>query len=260
MTSIKTTRKKILVTHTQDKAGNIKYDRQDIADVFAEFYEELYTSTTKAHEHEQKDHYEQYQHTVKSFTMPEPSDSINQLNRGEAADTRGLNAEVIKYSARRLLTHNHHQSGRTRRSKLYTRAGTHDHKQTTDPSCANSSGSSSSRNYNPRLTSTSPVTKQASDWSAPRQTAFSRASNSAAVGRSHRLQRSLRQWNTAGYGRLSGSKASRSHTYSYSQNCTTSNKHQCTRTLTADTSTSSEETSRETRSTRCCSNQSCITS
>ena len=34
-TSIKTRRKKILITHVQDKAGNDQYDRLDIADVLA---------------------------------------------------------------------------------------------------------------------------------------------------------------------------------------------------------------------------------
>ena len=35
-----------------DEAGSNKYDREDIADVFAEFYGELHTSATKTHEHE----------------------------------------------------------------------------------------------------------------------------------------------------------------------------------------------------------------
>ena len=49
-TSIKTRRKKILVTYRQDKDGNNKYDRHDIADVFEYFWGDLYTSTTKKHE------------------------------------------------------------------------------------------------------------------------------------------------------------------------------------------------------------------
>ena len=47
--------------------------------MFAEFYEELYTSTTKTHEHE--DNCEQYQGTMKPFTMQELNDAINQFER-----------------------------------------------------------------------------------------------------------------------------------------------------------------------------------
>ena len=42
---IKTRHNKILATHMQDKAGNNKYDRQDIADAFE-------ASPTKTHEHD----------------------------------------------------------------------------------------------------------------------------------------------------------------------------------------------------------------
>ena len=56
-TSIKP-RKKILTTHTQDKDGINKYDRQDTADVVAELYEEFHTSTTKTLEHEHEDKHE----------------------------------------------------------------------------------------------------------------------------------------------------------------------------------------------------------
>ena len=86
----------------QGKASNNRCDRQDIPDVFAEFCEELHTSTSKTHEHELEDKYEQHQDTMKPFTMQELNDAINQLERGKAADTRGVNAEMIKYSTRRL--------------------------------------------------------------------------------------------------------------------------------------------------------------
>ena len=102
----------------------------------------LICSTTKKHEHEHEDKYEQHQDTLKPFTMQELNDAINQLKRGKAADTRGVNAEMIKYSTRRLTEHllrlynkannpssNHHGTGETRRSKLYTRAGTWRHRR-----------------------------------------------------------------------------------------------------------------------------------
>ena len=153
-------RKSLQQTHMQDKTGNIKYDRQDIADVFAEFYEELYTSTTKRHEHEHEDTYEQHHHTVKPFTMQELNDAIH-LKRGRAADTRGVNAEMIKYSTRRLektpstTVQQGHQTVGTRRSQLCRLAGTQQHHRTTDPffrcpSCTNSSVISSASDDNPR--------------------------------------------------------------------------------------------------------------
>ena len=55
----------------QDKTGKDKYDRQGIADVFAELYEKLYTSTTMTHEHEHEDDYDPLQRAVTSWTIPE---------------------------------------------------------------------------------------------------------------------------------------------------------------------------------------------
>ena len=79
-------------------------------------------------------------------------------------------------------TSNHHRTGETRRSKLCTRAGNQPHYRTTDPSvrspsCKNSLASSSPSDNNPHWTPTSPLTEQASDRAAPRQTTFSRSSN-----------------------------------------------------------------------------------
>ena len=70
-------------------AGKNKYDRQDIADVLEQFYEELCESTPKTHEHEAN--FEQHIDTMKPFTMQELNDAINQLKRGKAVDTRGVN-------------------------------------------------------------------------------------------------------------------------------------------------------------------------
>ena len=71
-TSIKTRRKNILIQRTRKtKMTTSKYDRQDIADVFAELFEDLYTLTTKKHEHAHEDKYEQHQDTMKPFTMQE---------------------------------------------------------------------------------------------------------------------------------------------------------------------------------------------
>ena len=99
-TSITTRRKNILVTHMQDKDGDNNNDRPHAANVFAEFYEELYTSTTKTRSHEHEDKYE-HQGTMKPFTLRERNDAINQLKRGKATNTRGVNAKLTEYSTRK---------------------------------------------------------------------------------------------------------------------------------------------------------------
>ena len=54
-TFLKTRRKNILMTRMQGEAGNNKFGRQNLADVFAKLCEELCTSTTKTHEHQHED-------------------------------------------------------------------------------------------------------------------------------------------------------------------------------------------------------------
>ena len=71
----------------QDKVDNNKYD---------------YSSTTKTHDHEPEDRHKQPQHMMRPFTMQDLDKAINQHKRGKVADTRGVNAEMIKYSIRRL--------------------------------------------------------------------------------------------------------------------------------------------------------------
>ena len=131
---------------------------------------------------------------MKPFTMQEFSDAINRHKRGKAADTRGVNAVMIKYSNRRLKhtltttvqqrpSNSHKQPLPNGRSKVIHMSGTHHHHGTTDPtvrspSCTNSLASSSSSVYNPHQTPTSPLTKQPSDRAAPRQATCSRSSNS----------------------------------------------------------------------------------
>ena len=130
----------------------------------------------------------------------------------------------------------------------------------------NSKVSSSSSDYNSRWTPTSPGFRRRYSTTDHLFTIqrFRQSHRVApvAVGRSHRLQKSHpTQLSTTALGSPQGSKASRNHTYSYSQSPTSNNnEHQCTLTLKANTFTSSEEPSRKTRSARCCSIHSCNTS
>ena len=137
------------------------------------------SASTNTHEHE--DNHEQLQHRTKPFTMQDIIDAIDQMNRGKAGNTRGVNAEMITYSTRRLRTHllrlynkaikTHEQPPPTWRNT--TIKVTCKRKDPSSPSncrplvrsrsCTNSLASSSSGVYEPRWTPTSPLTKQASD-------------------------------------------------------------------------------------------------
>ena len=86
--SIKTGRKKVLITDMQGKTGTNKHDRQGIADVLTEFYEELYTSTSKTQEHEHEDN-DQLHHSMTPFTMQELNSAINQLKRAKLQTQEG---------------------------------------------------------------------------------------------------------------------------------------------------------------------------
>ena len=213
--------------------------RQAIADVYVEeIDEELYTSTTKTHEreHEHEDKYEQHQETLKPSTMQELNDANNHLKRGRAADTRRVKAEMTKYSTRRLKkahTTTAQQSHRTPRATT-TKLATHDdqtrtgiwpHHRTTDPfvrspSCTHSRASSSSSDCEPRWTDHAgfrmgySTTDHVYTFQQLILTAteWHRSVWVAAVDFKKAFDSTL--WSAAAYGRLSGSNASRNHTYS----------------------------------------------
>ena len=84
----------------QDKADTNKHHIQGIADVFAEFYEELCTSTTKTHEHEPMDNCEQLQqamtpNTTQDSTMPSTNSKEARLPTREVS-------RMIRRSTRRV--------------------------------------------------------------------------------------------------------------------------------------------------------------
>ena len=77
-----------------NKSGSNKYDQQRIVVVFAKFHEELHTSTATTQDHE--DSRNQPRHTMTSSTMQSLDDSIHQLMKSEASDTRSVSPEMIK--------------------------------------------------------------------------------------------------------------------------------------------------------------------
>ena len=136
-TSIKTSlRKNFLTAHMQDKIGTNKYDRQGIADVFAEFYEEVYTSTTRTHGHEGSRN--QPQHTMTPVTMQQLDDAINHIflrqssrhERCQRRDDQTLHEQRQKnnYCDCKTMSssqvRNHHRIGKARRLTSHTKAET----------------------------------------------------------------------------------------------------------------------------------------
>ena len=83
----------------QDKQGVIPHDRKAIADLFADFYEELYASR------EQAEPLEVPQTTpVPPFTMRELIEGLKTLKSKKCADTAGIRAEMLKIGGEHLLS------------------------------------------------------------------------------------------------------------------------------------------------------------
>ena len=77
--------KRAIIGSIQAKDGSIKQERQDIADTFAEFYEDLYTAVQEAtHSTEEiggglGDH----QHEVPDISAEEVQEQIKRLEKGQ---------------------------------------------------------------------------------------------------------------------------------------------------------------------------------
>ena len=76
----------------QDDEGKIKYDRQEIVDVFASFYDALYARRT-----------DEKKHVTSSLTNPgipevtikEVTKQLNLMKNGKCADFAGIVAEML---------------------------------------------------------------------------------------------------------------------------------------------------------------------
>ena len=89
--AFKTVQKKKLIVQMKDKNGNQQYSRRVIADIFADFYEQLYSSTQET---------EQSEGTasvpVDPFTRAELVSAIKSLKSNRCQDTAGIKAEMLK--------------------------------------------------------------------------------------------------------------------------------------------------------------------
>ena len=89
----------------EHKNGSAVHDRKGIADIFADFYAELYQSR---HPDVVKDGAETDEEQIDEFTMAELDNVLKALKNKKAKDAKGVAAEMYKNSGhclRRLLLH-----------------------------------------------------------------------------------------------------------------------------------------------------------
>jgi hypothetical protein len=91
--------RKAMLTSVRDETGDIRYDRQDIVDVLAKFYETLYArkvvggSWTFTGNHE---------YGIPEVTVKEVSKQLHMMKNGKAADSNGIVAEMLKMGGEKL--------------------------------------------------------------------------------------------------------------------------------------------------------------
>ena len=95
---IKTVQRKKLIVQMADKSGTVQTDRKRIADIFADFYEELYASHQGA---ETLDNSQTI--PVPPFTLSEITAAVKTLKSKKCTDTAGIRAEMLKKGGENLL-------------------------------------------------------------------------------------------------------------------------------------------------------------
>lgn len=94
-------KKRSLIGSVRDRDGNIQTERNQIAGVFADFYEDLYQSKLEATEAaiDSQPHEE-----VEPFSMKELEKEIRSLRKRKAKDKAGIIAELLKAGGTALKT------------------------------------------------------------------------------------------------------------------------------------------------------------
>jgi len=101
ITHIKSRRRRNLITHMTNKEDKEVTDRQSIADVFADFYDDLYATRhgqTSAHSSDFGD-----PETIPPFTAGELEEAVRHLRNGRSKDGAGVIAEMIKAGGEALI-------------------------------------------------------------------------------------------------------------------------------------------------------------
>ena len=96
-------KRRILIPKIRNKDGEAEKTRQGIANVFAEFYEELYKGEDEQDDESKYTHIDQenadscQNGTIPEFTKEEIQDAIHRLKKGKAKDNSGVRAEQLKF-------------------------------------------------------------------------------------------------------------------------------------------------------------------
>lgn len=102
ITGIKANNKKTMFASMLDRDGKVCTDREDIANVFADFYEDLY----KRREHVQTIRANNTEHTaevVEPISVNELRERLKTMAKKKAADTKGVVVELLKAGSTKLL-------------------------------------------------------------------------------------------------------------------------------------------------------------
>ena len=83
-----------VIVEVQASDGDLKNDKADIAEVFAQFYEDLYRSKFNLSKLDVYEH--KGSETIAPFTINELTAALKQMKGGKACDTTGICAEMLK--------------------------------------------------------------------------------------------------------------------------------------------------------------------
>ena len=86
-------RRKHIIHGILDTQGNLKTDRTEIGEVFAEFYEALFRGESGSNTDEQKPFVQ-----IPLVTTEEVEEELKAMKSGKAADCKGLVADVVKFA------------------------------------------------------------------------------------------------------------------------------------------------------------------
>ena len=78
----------------RDHDGNLTHEKEDIAEIFATFYEDLYASRNR--HHGAATYSRDCTQTIAPFTREELHACLKQMSLGKAADSLGITAEMLK--------------------------------------------------------------------------------------------------------------------------------------------------------------------
>ena len=91
-----------MITSMVDETGTESHNRQEIANVFSDFYGRLYSDTHQHTGSNNCDDSSPQAAAVPPFTMTELRQGLKQLKNGKSPDTKGIVAEMLKHGSTAL--------------------------------------------------------------------------------------------------------------------------------------------------------------